>query len=393
MTAFRASALSLLLLSGARGRADEPVTIGETHRIHSVVLNEDRDYQVHLPDGYKWAKDRRYPVLYVLDGKTHFVHTVGTVDFLAAQGEIPDLIVVAIASTVRVRDFTQTDWPKAWVGGGGADNFRKFLSSELIPSIERSYRTDGFRILSGHSAGGQFALYCLTSQPTLFRAYFAFSSSLDWDDRLPVRSLRKAIDTARTLPAFLYVNREDDSGQALADYESLVEALNSRKIPGFRWKSEAFPQERHTSTPLLGQINSLRALYGGYRLPEALADRGLAAVQEHYDDVSKTLGWPVAIPEDALNELGYAALSQGKIDDAIALFKKNVDANPSSANAWDSLADAYEKALRWAEAARASDRALELALERDHPRTADFQRAAKKRADRLKQASDGPQPR
>ena len=44
-------------------------------------------------------------------------------------------------------------------------------SSELIPEIERSYRTDGFRVLYGHSAAGQFALYCLTSEPSLFRAY------------------------------------------------------------------------------------------------------------------------------------------------------------------------------------------------------------------------------
>ena len=388
MTAAGSVAFTVLLLSGAGVRAGAPVTIGDAQRIRSTVLNEDREYQIHLPDSYKWAKDRRYPVLYVLDGKTHFVHTVGTADFLAAQGEIPEMIVVALASTVRVRDFTQTDWPKAWVGGGGADNFKRFLSSELIPSIERSYRTDGFRILSGHSASGQFALYCLTSEPTLFHAYFAFSSSLDWDDRLPVRSLRKALDSARTLPAFLYVSREDDSGQALADYDSLVEALGSRSVPGFRWKSEAFPEERHTSTPLLGQVHALRALYSGYRLPEALAGAGLDAVKRHYEGVSRTLGWPVAIPEDALNALGYASLSQGKVDDAIALFRKNVDANPSSANAWDSVADAYEKALRPTEAARASDRALELALEQDHPQTAYFRRQAKKRGDQLRSSKD-----
>jgi uncharacterized protein len=82
----------------------------------------------------------------------------------------------AIASTVRVRDFTQTDWPQAWIGGGGAGNFKRFLSSELIPEIEQRYRADGYGILSGHSAGGQFALYCLTAEPALFHAYIALSS-------------------------------------------------------------------------------------------------------------------------------------------------------------------------------------------------------------------------
>ena len=84
------------------------------------------------------------------------------------------MIVVAVASTVRIRDFTQTDWPTAWVGGGGAGNFKRFLSTAL-PWVDRTYRTDGFRALSGHSAGGQFVLYCLTAEPALFQAYIALS--------------------------------------------------------------------------------------------------------------------------------------------------------------------------------------------------------------------------
>jgi tetratricopeptide (TPR) repeat protein len=276
------------------------------------------------------------------------------------------------------------------VGGGGANNFRRFLSTELIPSIDRAFRTDGFRILSGHSAGGQFALYVLTSEPALFRAYFALSPSLDWDDRLPARSLTRALESATSLPAFLYVARSDDSGQALADWDGLVAALRSRNVPGFRWKSEAFPEERHTTLPLLGQIHALRALYAGYRPNEDLADQGITAVQKHYDEVSRTLGWPVPIPEDALNAVAYASLSQGRVDEAIALFQRNVDANPGSANAWDGLADGYAKAERWTDAARASNRSAELAARSDHPNLEYFKLQAKKMNDRLEQASRAP---
>jgi uncharacterized protein len=128
-------------------------------------------------------------VLYLLDGKSHFLHTSGAVDYLSALGDIPEMIVVAIDSTVRIRDFTQTAWATAWVGRGGAANFKRFLSTEFIPTIERAYRTDGFRVLVGHSAGGQFVLYCLTAEPFLFQAYMAFSPSLDRDDNLPQKSL------------------------------------------------------------------------------------------------------------------------------------------------------------------------------------------------------------
>jgi uncharacterized protein len=159
-------------------------------------------------------------------------------------------------------------------------------------------------VLSGHSAGGQFALYCLTSDPTLFQAYFALSPSLDWDDKLPLRSLESYFSSTQTLKTFVYVGRGDDyaGGEALANFNKLVEILG--KAPqGVRWQVRSFPDETHTTLPLLGHIDALRSLYS-WRLPEATLDKGLAAVQAHYKDVSKMLGRPVAVPENVVNDLG-----------------------------------------------------------------------------------------
>ena len=377
--------LLIALCFGAAGSA-QPVVVGESRRIHSSVLGEDRHYRVHLPESYKWAKDRRYPVLYLLDGATHFLHASASVSHLAAQGDIPEMIVVAIDSTVRIRDFTQSDWATAWVGGGGAANFRRFLSDELIPAVERTYRTDGFRVLSGHSAGGQFVLYCLTAQPSLFKGYLAFSPSLDWDDNLPRKSLEKSFETAdRPLEAFLYVARSDDSGRALADYERLVETLKTKAPKGLRWHSDAFPDETHGSIPLLAQIASLRRLYAGYRFHPDMLEKGLAHAEKHFADVSRVVGWPLPVPESVINSLGYDALSAKKIDAAIALFRRNVEAHPYSANAYDSLADGYAEAERWAEAARAAERAAALAVEHDVANRAYFVERAGKLKSRLEQ--------
>ena len=381
----RALALWLLLLgSGTAAGADGPVVIGETRRIHSTVLNEDRVYRVSLPESYGWAKDRRYPVLFLLDGQTHFLHVAGSVGYLAQQGDIPEMIVVGLDSTVRIRDFTQTDWPSVWVGGGGAGNFKRFVSTELIPDVDKTYRTDKFRVLSGHSAGGQFALYSLTSDPSLFRAYFAISSSLDWDNNLPQRSLEQSLKATRELKAFLYVARSDDSGKPLADYERLVKTLKDNSPQGFRWFERAYPDETHGSVALLAHIDALRQLYAGYRFHPDMAAKGLPFAEQHFRDVSKKVGWTFAVPEGVINELGYAALSQGKAQDAIALFKRNVEANPNSANAHDSLSDGYAKAGMWKEAASASDRAAALAGEFDLPNRSEFIARARKMNDRLK---------
>jgi predicted alpha/beta superfamily hydrolase len=378
----------LLLLLAMPSMTASPVTVGQMERIQSAVLGEEREYQVRLPDSYRWAQNRRYPVLYVLDGQTHFFHSAGSIGFLAAQGEIPEMIVVALTSTVRIRDFTQTDWASHWVGGGGAENFKRFLSSELIPEVDRNYRTDGFRVLSGHSAGGQFVLYCLTAEPSLFRGYIALSPSLDWDNNLPQRSLEKSFISTPHLNSVLYVARSDDSGQALADYERLVETLKSKSPRGLRWHSQPFPDETHGSIPLLAQIDALRHLYAGYRFHNDVLEKGLPFAEEHFQNVSKTVGWPLAIPEGVINSVGYAALSEGKFQNAIALFKRNVEANPNSASAYDGLADGYAEARMWKDAARASDRAVELAIEFDHPNRFYFIEQAKKLNGRLKQDTE-----
>jgi predicted alpha/beta superfamily hydrolase len=363
----------------------EVVSIGESHHIHSSQLNEDRQYKVYLPDSYKWAQDKRYPVLYVLDGDTHFVHTAAAVGFLSPQGEIPEMIVVAIASTIRIRDFTQTDWSSHWVGGGGAGKFRAFLSKELIPEIDRTYRTQDFRVLSGHSAGGQFALYCLTAEPTIFQGYFVMSPSLEWDDELPLRSLESYLSSNRVEPAFVYISRGDDyqGGRVLADFNRLVELLG--KAPQVvRSQIRSFPEETHTTLPLLSQIDALRSLYSGWRLPQETLDQGLAAVQAHYQNISKMLGRTVAVPESAVNDVAYTLLEQGKLKEAIAVFQGNVDANPNSPNAYDGLADGYQKDGQLAAAKRAADRSVQLGRRWADPNLTEFEQHAKRIDQKLK---------
>lgn len=377
----------LLLLGGAVLHAGEPVDIGQTERLHSAVLDEDRTYHVALPASYRRATDRRYPVLYVLDGAWHFQHAAASAGYLAAHGEIPEMIVVAIDSTNRVRDFTQSDWPTAWIGGGGAANFKRFLATELMPAVERAYRTDGFRALSGHSASGQFALYCLTAEPALFHGYIALSPSLDWDDNLPQRSLEAAFEATPELANFLYVARSDDAGRALADYERLVETLAKRSPRGLRWHSQAFPDETHVSLPLVAEIDGLRHLYAGYRLHDDLLEKGFAFAEEHFRQVSKTVGWTLPVPESVVNDLAYAALEQGRTDEALALFQRNVEGHPNSAAAYDGLADGYAEAERWPEAAAAAARAERLAVAQAHPDRAYFEAQARKMEARRKEAA------
>ncbi len=75
---------------------------------------------------------------------------------------------------------------------------------------------------------------------------------------------------------------------------------------------------------------------------------------------AQAAGKQLAIPEDTINLAGYNLLGTGKLDDAMKMFELNVDAHPDSANAYDSLADAYVAAGDKAKAAELARKAAAL---------------------------------
>src|SRR3546814_14879009 len=74
------------------------------------------------------------------------------------------------------QDSDEADSPE-----GRADRFLAFLQQELIPRIERDYRTTSRRLLAGNSRGGLFVLYAATARTAVFDTYIANSPAL-WRD-------------------------------------------------------------------------------------------------------------------------------------------------------------------------------------------------------------------
>jgi predicted alpha/beta superfamily hydrolase len=107
---------------------------------------------ISKPAGYDGSADR-YPVLYLLDGETHFQYTSAMVNFLADDDRMPEMLVVGIDSEDtkhRTHDLTppssdETD-NRFSPGNGGAEAFLSFIADELVPFIDRSYRTRPYRV-------------------------------------------------------------------------------------------------------------------------------------------------------------------------------------------------------------------------------------------------------
>jgi len=200
-------------------------------------------------------------VLYVLDGNTHFIHSAGTVSFLSGNLVIPQVIVVGIPNINRPKDFTPTV-NEAYPNSGGADNFIKFLKDELIPYIDKNYRTEPYRILFGHSLTGMFSIYTLLKNPDLFNGYIAASPYVMFDNNYVVELAKKNLPESYESSKYLYITlgNEPDYIEALAE---LTNHFKSKSPKGFSWDYTYMESDDHGTVPLKTIYGGLERIYKG----------------------------------------------------------------------------------------------------------------------------------
>ena len=319
---------------------DEPLmTLGRAATVYSRVLGEERTLLVALPSGYELTQTR-YPVLYLLDGLANFQHATSTVDFLARNGRIPQMIVMGIANTARTRDMTPTHVEDRETSGGG-DLFLQFVEDELIPYVDDRFRTQPFRVLFGHSLGGMFAVYTLFTKPDLFGGYVAASPHLRYADGYVVDLVEESLAEGPDLDKSLYVTLGDEPDY-VETLDRFVGLLEAAKESGLRWEYVVMENDEHMSTPLKSLYQGLEMIYTGWMFPGDISDADIPSLEAHYRGLSDRFGFEILIPEALLNQLGYLLMAREKYDEAIAAFKININNYPGSANVYDSLGECYE---------------------------------------------------
>lgn len=372
-----------------------------TLTVKSDVLGEERPILVRTPRGYE-AGNQRYPVLYLLDGDTHIAHTSATVEFLARNGRMSELIVVGIPNTDRTRDLSPTHISTAGATGapqfptsGGGDKFLKFIETELMPQIEKNYRVHPYRILAGHSLGGLFVVHAMISRPELFNAYIAVSPALGWDNQVVVKRAEDFFKTRKEGTKTLYFSLGNEPGLEDA-YHQFKQVMTRQQSKGFDWEAQEFADEDHGSVVLRSHYAALRKIYSDWRIPQD-PNTGQVAVDlkgadEHYKKLSEKFGYNLGTPELLINQIGYQMLFADRPDDAIATFKANVERYPDSANVYDSLAEAYERGGHADLAAPLYEKAWQNGQKINDPNTALYKTNFDRAAAKVKQASSSQKP-
>ncbi|HXP59669.1 MAG TPA: alpha/beta hydrolase-fold protein [Dongiaceae bacterium] len=163
---------------------------GRLHRhfYHSAIAADDRDFYVYTPPGYEPGFGKRYPVLYLLHGYSDDATAwVGVgcahiiLDNLIARKQAKPMIVV-MPLGYGTMEVVRGGWGgvrRADVWQENLDKFRQTLLDEVMPQVEKAYRTlptAKARAIAGLSMGGSESLLAGLNALDRFAWVGAFSS-------------------------------------------------------------------------------------------------------------------------------------------------------------------------------------------------------------------------
>ncbi len=244
--------------------------------IHSKTLNEDRVCLISLPLSYndQTSAGKQYQVMILLDGSTHF-KTASEIMHFKRSGKnqnylMPETIIVAIENVDRERDFTVTKLKTKRVNTmGGGKFFLNFIESELVPYLDKNYRTAPFRILVGHSLGGLLSINSYMDSNSIFNAYISMDPSIWWDEatmKIKVDALR-----SKSFHKKLYIATANQ-GEANDDrnkkrHEQLYDLINQKSNGKANLKLEYFENENHRSVPFIALEEGLKYVHQKNEVP------------------------------------------------------------------------------------------------------------------------------
>jgi hypothetical protein len=226
---------------------------------------------------------------------------------------------------------------------GGADDFFAFVMNELVPFVEKSYRTETYRILMGQSNSGLFATYVFLTRPDAFDAYIVSSPSLGWCSDFMNAKARTLFSQNKSLEAFFYMvyGEKDYDVLVLEAAPSFEAILQSDAPPGLTWISRRLEKEGHV--PISSLNYGLLELFPDYVVPEEVKAKGPKAVEEHYAALTKRYGFPIAVPEEVLFNMAYRKKQAKALDEAVGFFQVLLDRYPASWRGHFFLGETYRE--------------------------------------------------
>lgn len=232
-----------------------------TESFISEKLGETREITIGLPLTYDQNPTKKYPLLILLDGEYLFDPFYGAMDYGAYWDDLPETIIVGINQrNTRMDDcFYASD--TGLPSGKGADFF-EFIGGELLPYIEKKYRTAPFHIIAGHDTTAGFLNFLLYKDNPIFDAYISLSPELapEMETRIPAQ-------LANSEKALFYYQSSADGDisqlrEPIKNLDANIKMIGNSDID---YKYDVFQNASHYSLVLYSIPSALYQIFDSYK--------------------------------------------------------------------------------------------------------------------------------
>lgn len=226
----------------------------------SFKLQERRDVSYYFPENYD--KEKKYPLIVVLDGDYLFDQVVANAKFYSQFHGMPQSIVVGVhqsKNSIRLDDC-------AWDEESGLPSekgklFFEFLGMEIIPYLDLNYSTAPFKMIVGYDITANFMNYWLFKERSLFNAYINISPDLapEMETRIPERlgTFNKQI--------FYQVILEGEQNKNTPKIMAMDNEIKAIDKESLHYYLDAYPTADHISIATYGIGKAFDNIFGMFK--------------------------------------------------------------------------------------------------------------------------------
>ena len=332
---------ALILLAPAHATQTDTMTVSSRHFTTPI------EYTVTLPSGYhdEKNKQKRYYLHFDLHPRSH-----GSIsqlnDWLSHNGEWPWPQTIVVTPKDYHREFATAF--EQLVNDPAQPMLLDYLEQDLLASLDKHYRTNGFRTYSGFMGNAALGLHILLNRPALFTGYVLASPTLN-DNMLNINALAehklKSFDDHLRY-VYISIGEHQFEKNHIAAVTSLKHTLERVAPATLEWHVVFNTTNNYMSQPMITLINGIEGLFAdkftSLAADSAIAQQGPDAIIAYYQRLSdKKYGFEISA-ETSLTTLAKS-LTASTPTQAENLFKRIIALYPESSYAESALAEFYSE--------------------------------------------------
>ncbi|MFN0728822.1 hypothetical protein [Polaribacter gochangensis] len=339
---------NLIFIVASISVSSQTLDISKLNTMHSIKISskyfkEPIEYNITLPESYSTKKEKKYFILFDLHPRSHHFLS-GLHDWLSHNGEWPWFETIVITPAKYNPEFAKLF--EQLESNPQNQTILDFFEFDLLNTIDKKYRTNGFRIYSGFMSNGAFGLYSLINRPKLFNAYIISSPTLANDFGAVISDSKAKLNKLDNKLRFLYLstgNHQYEQGN-LSSFNKLEKILKNSSTKNLDWQIHRNNKNNYMSQPIVSTINGIEALFNdihtNLKADSDISKRGAQAIINYYNRISKNkYGFNISA-EGSLIALAKS-LMENNSTKGLMIYQKTAKLYPDSAYALSSLAKVY----------------------------------------------------